>query len=251
MDVVDPLSDEPSCLEDGNHHLVNRLKTGDLLGEMGLLRSVPRSATIIATEPVELLQINWKMIRRLQWLYPPTAHKFFHNLLTIICDRLEKVTDCLSEVKTVDDATGLPNRETFLKILNDEIHRSQRYGTKLSLCLMEFDVAATNPVPEAWYQEAFLRSLSESLSRNIRNSDILGRFDHRSFALLVPQTSALQTRRIYDRLQDLLEKEHLEKNGVHLVIKFGLAELNPEKDQTGSDLMARAAESLRGAKTLH
>ncbi|MGD2272281.1 MAG: efflux RND transporter permease subunit, partial [Desulfobacterales bacterium] len=132
MDVVDPLTDDPACLEVGNHHLINRLKTGDLLGEMGLLRSVPRSATIIATEPVELLQINWKMIQRLQWLYPPTAHKFFHNLLTIICDRLEKVTACLSETQTVDDTTGLHNRETFLKILDDEIHRAHRYGSKLS-----------------------------------------------------------------------------------------------------------------------
>jgi diguanylate cyclase (GGDEF)-like protein len=149
----------------------------------------------------------------------------------------------------VDDTTGLHNRETFLKILDDEIHRAHRYGSKLSLCLMEFDVAATNPGPTAGYREAILRSLSKFFSRNIRNSDILGRFDHRSFALLVPQTSARQARFICDRLQNLFDKEHLEKDDIRLMLTFGLAELNPDKDQTGSDLMARAAESLSSAKT--
>jgi diguanylate cyclase (GGDEF)-like protein len=250
MDVVDPLTDDPACLEPGSCNLINRLKTGDLLGEMGLLRSVPRSATIIATEPVELLQINWKMIQRLQWLYPPTAHKFFHNLLTIICDRLESVTECLSEIKAVDDATGLCNRETFHKILDGEIHRSQRYGTALSLCLMEFDILGDNPVFNDLQRERILGSLSESFSRKIRNCDTLGRYDKRRFALLIPQTTAQEARSICDRLLVLFEREHLEKDGIQLVTHFGLTELEPEKDETGSDLLARAVQSLRSAKVV-
>jgi preprotein translocase subunit SecF len=88
MDVVDPSRDD----EDkplGVQKRIARLAAGDVLGEMGLLRSAPRSATIIAAESGEFLQINLKMIKRLQWLYPPTAQKFFFNLMTILCDRLE------------------------------------------------------------------------------------------------------------------------------------------------------------------
>ena len=77
MDVLDPDSDVESDRGLGGHKLINQLKTGDVLGEMGFLRSVPRSASVIATQPAELLKINWKMIKRLQWLYPPTAHKIF------------------------------------------------------------------------------------------------------------------------------------------------------------------------------
>ena len=59
----------------------------------------PRSATVIATSPVELLTINWKMVKRMQWLYPPTAHRFFFNLMGIVCDRLENLTECFAEIK--------------------------------------------------------------------------------------------------------------------------------------------------------
>ncbi len=248
MDVIEPFADEESCLEFRSQRLINRLKAGDLLGEMGLLRSAPRSATVIATEPVELLQINWKMIQRLQWLYPPTAHRFFHNLFTIICDRLEKVTECLTEIKALDDYTGLYNRETFLKITDGEILRSQRYGLKLSLCLMEFDPTAANHGLDDWQKQRILSSLSASFSRKIRNCDTLGRFDKHSFALLIPQTSIAEARSICDRLQVLFEKEHLARDGIRLVIKFGLSELDPDMNETGLDLLARASESLRSTK---
>jgi predicted RND superfamily exporter protein len=104
MDVVDPVSQDDSDPLSKSRILIHQLKTGDTLGEMGFLRSVPRSATVVATSQVELLQINWKMIKRLQWLYPPTAQKFFINLMGITCDRLENLTECFSELKIRGDS---------------------------------------------------------------------------------------------------------------------------------------------------
>ena len=92
LGVVDPVSEDITARNGGTPELLLRLKAGELVGEMGFIRSVPRTATVTVLESGELLQINWKMIKRLQWLYPPTAQKFFFNLLTIICDRLEKTT---------------------------------------------------------------------------------------------------------------------------------------------------------------
>ncbi|MEJ2731287.1 MAG: MMPL family transporter [Deltaproteobacteria bacterium] len=102
MDVVDPVNDPETGETFDNPILINQLKAGDVLGEMGFLRSAQRSATVIATQPVELLKINRKMIRRLQWLYPPTAHKFFFNLMTLICDRLDRLTQRFAEIKVLD-----------------------------------------------------------------------------------------------------------------------------------------------------
>ncbi|MGD8343375.1 MAG: MMPL family transporter [Desulfobacterales bacterium] len=105
MDVVDPVIDPNTAENVGRPILINQLKTGDILGEMGFLRMAPRSATVIATQPVELLKINRKMIRRLQWLYPPTAYKFFFNLMTLICDRLERLTENFSKIKVLDQSS--------------------------------------------------------------------------------------------------------------------------------------------------
>ncbi|MEJ2101567.1 MAG: efflux RND transporter permease subunit [Desulfobacterales bacterium] len=104
VNILDSVSDRETGRNIGNPVLINVLRTGDVLGEMGFLRSVPRSATVIANEPTELLQINWKMMKRLQWLYPPTAQHFYFNLMSLICDRLDRLTQRFSEIKALEDS---------------------------------------------------------------------------------------------------------------------------------------------------
>ena len=77
--------------------VIATLVAGDVVGEMGMIRACERSATVVAATPSELLQINERMIKRLQWLYPPMAHRFFFNLMGILCDRLQNLTECYLE----------------------------------------------------------------------------------------------------------------------------------------------------------
>ena len=128
MEVVERENEEMPYTENDVYKQINRLGAGDIVGEMGLLRSAPRSATVVATEPGEYLEINLKMIRRLQWLYPPTANRFFFNLMRILCDRIERVTNDFTCRSVVDDLTGWCNRKGFEDFLDVEYHRSLRYG---------------------------------------------------------------------------------------------------------------------------
>jgi predicted RND superfamily exporter protein len=83
--------------------VIATLDAGDVVGEMGMIRSCERSATVVAATSTELLQINERMIKRLQWLYPPTAHRFFFNLMGILCDRLQNLTECYLEETTPEN----------------------------------------------------------------------------------------------------------------------------------------------------
>ena len=83
--------------------VIATLTAGDVVGEMGMIRSCERSATVVAATSAELLQINERMIKRLQWLYPPTAHRFFFNLMGILCDRLQNLTECYLEETSPDE----------------------------------------------------------------------------------------------------------------------------------------------------
>jgi uncharacterized protein len=244
MDVIDTVAGADACLDSGRQRLINRMKAGDVLGEMGLLRSAPRSATVVACEPVELLPINWKMIKRLQWLYPPTARKFMSNLLTILCGRVEWLTTCLSNVTVLDKATGLSNRESFISLMNKEIQRARRYRTHLSLCLLkvEFDNADTHM--DLWQKQTMMLSVSETLARNLRDCDILGRCDPQIFGLLFPQTALEKARMVTNRLLFLLQNHHYTNDGIQLQIAFGLSEFSPERQETGSALLERAAGFL-------
>jgi diguanylate cyclase (GGDEF)-like protein len=224
--------------------VVNRLITVDVLGHLGLVRSAPRSATLVAREPVALLQVNWKMIQRLQWLYPPIAHKFMHNLLTIICDRLERLTDCLVDAKVFDDSTGLCNRESFLRHADTEIRRSRRYGMPMSLCLVEFDMASANPYLDSEQKETLLHRVSDFFVHNLRSCDIMGRCDLHRFGIIAPQTPAEQAWTLCERLKQLLLSRRWATGGVRLKVFCGVVELSPDAEETAVELLTRAAEDL-------
>jgi hypothetical protein len=251
LDVLDPDSDDTSDRELGSHKLLNQIKTGDVLGEMGFLRSVPRSATVITTQPVELLKINWKMIKRLQWLYPPTAQKFFFNLMTLICDRLEDLTECFSEIKVFDDSTGLYNRENFLKILDSEMKRARRYHTDLALGFIKFNFDGNRPDLNDLAKERMLRDLGQTFAKVIRDCDTLGRFDHQTFALLMPHSSTADAKLLWKRLRGLFEEKCDETQGkMPLKLTFGLADFVRETGESGSDLLARATALLENAEEI-
>ena len=188
------------------------------------------------------------MIKRLQWLYPPTAQRFFFNLMTLICDRLENLTECFSEIKVFDDSTGLVNRENFLKILDAEMKRSRRYHTDLALGFLKFDFDGANPDLNDLAKERILRELGQSFSKTIRDCDTLGRFDNQMFGLLMPHSSTDDAQLLFNRLRCLFEEKRKEAEGVQVKLTFGVADFVGEADESGSDMLARATSLLEDAE---
>ena len=187
------------------------------------------------------------MIKRLQWLYPPTAQKFFFNLMTLICDRLEDLTECFSEIKVFDDSTGLYNRENFLKILDSEMKRARRYHTDLALGFIKFDFGGANPDLDDLAKELILRDFGQSFSKTIRDCDTLGRFDNQTFALLMPQSSTADAQLLCNRLRYLFDEKSNVLQGIQVKLTFGLADFEGETDVSGSDMLAKAKAFLENA----
>jgi len=247
MDVIDTVHDENTCGNSDGDRWINRMKPGDVLGEMGLLRSAPRSATVVACEPVELLQINWKMIQRLQWLYPPTARKFMHNLLSIMCGHVERLTTCLAESKVIDDATGLANPENFARQLEREIARARRYNLDLTVCLVEIAPRALS-LFDLKQKEQVLGRIGRILHHHVRRCDLLGRLEPGRFAIILPQTPVEMGWMIAARLEQNVKREHLELPNPGPVVFCGLAALNAAPEESARSLLARALESLEKTK---
>ena len=245
MDVYDPVSQDESDVMSNSRILINQLKTGDTLGEMGFLRSAPRSATVVATSPAELLQINWKMIKRLQWLYPPTAQKFFINLMGITCDRLEYLTECFSEIKMQGDANKLYNRSDFLKVLDTEIQRARHCRTGLSFCILKIALAGPSSDPDQPVKDRINRSVGDILSEEIRDWDTLHRYDEQSYTLLMPQTPITEARKLCNNLKRISEERILKTDGLCAKFEFGWAEFSHESVDSGADLISRASGEIQ------
>ena len=224
--------------------LITKLNIGDVVGAMGLLRNVPRSATVIASKDSELLQINWKMIQRLQWLYPPTAMKFLFNMMILLCDRLEDLTVSFSSESLVDDLTGLYNQKGFMKVLIVETNRALRYGEDITLCLMKVDFKETAVTSDYKAMDEVLKILGRTLAREIRRCDTLCRLKAQTFALLITQAKVQKARTVWNRLEQLVKERLAEITDMALTLSFTTVNLLHDTDKNCTDLMNRAMKAL-------
>lgn len=76
--------------------VIRYLGRGDVIGEMGLVRDRPRSASVTAVEPTEYLVLDAEFLRRIRRRYPSIAASLFLNLARILSDRLENTTEQLT-----------------------------------------------------------------------------------------------------------------------------------------------------------
>jgi hypothetical protein len=84
--------------DSGRGTSIGTLARGDVIGEMGLVRDLPRSADVFATETTEYLVLDGTFLSRLRRQYPRIAATVFLNLTKILSDRLERTTRRLVEM---------------------------------------------------------------------------------------------------------------------------------------------------------
>jgi uncharacterized protein len=254
FDVIDY---DPTCTlssHEGIQKCIAKVDTGDILGEMGLLRSAPRSATVMATQDSELLPINWKVIQRLQWLYPPTAQKFFVNMMGILCDRVERLTTCLANESMVDDLTGLNNRKGFIRSLKQEANRAHRLQETLDLAMIAIHFSDAAAKHSNGVNNDILRSIGDTLTTTTRRCDMVGRVDTNIFALLISSGSGKDSGVVIQRIKTDLDKlnAHAENTIVFSIdIKYTTLRLEANTDgerHLEDALKAMEKEDSRGLK---
>ena len=205
LEVVDTNEESPDGKMVHENKLIATLKAGDVVGEMGMIRSCKRSATVIAAEPTELLMINEKMIKRLQWLYPPAAQRFFFNLMRILCDRLENITTCFLEEAATDRLTGLYTVDFLMEMLRKEVAGSNRYHIPLSIIMVSIDNLMEIIVGNGYKTaDAVIVDSADLIRNHNRNTDALYQLDRGFFCLVLPRTTENRGAEILDSVETLL-----------------------------------------------
>lgn len=72
----------------GREIIFAKLNPGDIFGEIALVEPGPRSANILALEPIKYLEIDWEGLKRIQKVYPRIGGRLFLNLSRILGQRL-------------------------------------------------------------------------------------------------------------------------------------------------------------------
>lgn len=102
----------------------------------------------------------------------------------------------------IDDVTGLPNRTALMRSLTAEIGRARRYGTPLTVALIDIDGFAQIEADLGRdASEQVLLAYSDQLLSQFRAYDIVSRYGHDAFAMLFPNTDAVGAQRALEKLR--------------------------------------------------
>jgi len=90
-------------LPGGGEALIAELGPGSMLGELALIRSVRRTATVTATDAVEVIYADWRYLSAALRQLRPGAFKVFRNLALLLAGRMRVLHDTIHEAVMRDD----------------------------------------------------------------------------------------------------------------------------------------------------
>lgn len=161
--------------------------------------------------------------------------------------RLEDVSRDLERQASTDSLTGALNRLKFNIIVLQEINRSSRYQTPLSLIMYDIDhFKEVNDTFGHQVGDNVLVQLTRTVAANLRESDFLARWGGEEFMIIAPQLTCEEAVGLAEKLRQLVEATSFDGVG-KLTCSFGVSTFVPG-DQAET-LANRADRALYRAKS--
>ncbi len=108
----------------------------------------------------------------------------------------------LLKMSTIDELTGIYNRRYFMEALDKDIKRSNRYGTPLSLMMVDADYFKNiNDTHGHDAGDLALKKLAEIMATTLRESDIFARFGGEEFVALLSGADMKKACEVAERLR--------------------------------------------------
>lgn len=228
--------------------------------EFGVLLEVVLSELRQVGDVSELENLRWTLIREIEKLmagHHELADKLdsTHHYLQVIESDSRQLTDELTRVRLLsltDELTGLPNRRAFLRRLEDEVARVQRYGFPLSLALIDLDKfkEINDKYGHAGGDEV-LRVYSKNILSIFRHHDLVARYGGEEFAVLLPNTESEGALRALNKVKNRCAETRWQINGSIVSVptfSAGLALYKP--GETSTAFVERVDKALYRAKRL-
>ena len=163
---------------------------------------------------------------------------------------LQDLNDQLRALSTTDPLTGIPNRRALDERLESELARANRYGTPLSVVMIDLDLFKHlndrfgHPVGDA-----VLKEVGRILKSERRLGDIVARFGGEEFVAVLPHADDRAAQAWAERVRGRIEAVAIEVASelARITASFGVATARPH-DQEREALIESADEALYEAK---
>ncbi len=228
--------------------------------EFGVLLEVVLGELRQAGDARELEDLRWTLIREIEKLtkgHHELAEQLdsTHHYLQLIESDSRQLNDELTRVRLLsltDELTGLPNRRAFLRRIEDEVARVQRYGFPLSLSLIDLDhfKQVNDKYGHAGGDEV-LQLYAKNILSIFRHHDLVARYGGEEFAVLLPNTDAEGAMRALTKVKNRAGETRWQPNGETIAVptfSSGVSLYKP--GETASAFIERADKALYRAKRL-
>jgi diguanylate cyclase (GGDEF)-like protein len=154
------------------------------------------------------------------------------------------------EVSNTDVLTFLPNRRKIIVELQEEVIRSNRYGTSLAISLMDIDhFKKINDTYGHTTGDEVLRHIAARLREQIRHPDTIGRYGGEEFLIVLPNSEVKAAAEQASRLCQHIRAMKVPSNGqpISVTISVGIAQYRIGQENW-EQLLNRADAALYQAK---
>ena len=174
------------------------------------------------------------------------------RLLGMVQDVTDRVhTEArLREMATTDPLTGLANRRSFMDAAQRELNRATRYGTVLSLLMLDLDhFKAVNDTHGHDVGDDVLCAMAEAMRGALRDVDTPGRLGGEEFAVLLPETGIGMATGAAERLREWMGGMVVEgRDGAEVRCTVSIGVAQAVEGEELKDFLARADEAMYEAK---
>ncbi len=158
----------------------------------------------------------------------------------------------LRHLAETDPLTNCFNRRALMQKLEQEMDRAARYATMLTGMMIDIDnFKQINDTHGHLVGDRVLKQLSSLLKREQRSVDIVARYGGEEFVVLLPETTAAESRNFAERILRRVATHDFGETGkpVRVTISIGIASYPDERVTDGESLLKLADNHLYRAKT--
>jgi len=156
----------------------------------------------------------------------------------------------LERLANFDSLTGLYNRQAILGKLHDLIKRAERYKEDFSLSMLDIDhFKRVNDRYGHLTGDEVLERTATLIRRNIRDTDVAGRYGGEEFIILLPQADLSSAMVVAERIRSIIEDAEMkDSTGDVFAVTVSQGLTGWERDEDAASLISRADAALYEAK---